>query len=119
MSEGMILGITLVIGITIAIILITTLVVAIQRERRSAGLTRVWSNFGLSIAFLALFLISWIAQAVAEWGTFVQEEQAHGDTPEHPGLLRAVRSVDVRELAVGVPAALLVRRVLRDLDPPR
>jgi NADH:ubiquinone oxidoreductase subunit 6 (subunit J) len=81
MSKGMILGITLVIGITIAIILITTLVVAIQRERRSAGLTRVWSNFGLSIAFLALFLISWIAQAVAEWGTFVQEEQAHGDTP--------------------------------------
>jgi len=84
MSEGMILGITLVIGITIAIILITTLVVAIQRERRSAGLTRVWSNFGLSIAFLALFLISWIAQAVAEWGTFVQEEQAHGDTPSIP-----------------------------------
>jgi NADH:ubiquinone oxidoreductase subunit 6 (subunit J) len=81
MSKGMILGITLVIGIMIAIILITTLVVAIQRERRSAGLTRVWSNFGLSVAFLALFLISWIAQAVAEWGTFVQEEQAHGDTP--------------------------------------
>jgi hypothetical protein len=81
MSEGMILGITLVIGVGIAVVLITTLVRAIHRERRSAGLTRIWSNFGLSIAFLALFLISWIAQAVAEWGTYVQEERAHGDMP--------------------------------------
>ena len=54
---------------------------AIHRERRAAGLTRIWSNFGLSIAFLALFLVSWIAQAVAEWGTYVQEAQTHGDTP--------------------------------------
>ena len=81
MSEGMILGVTFVIGIGIAVVLIATLVRAIQQERRSAGLVRIWSNFGLSLAFLALFLISWIAQAVAEWGTYVQEEQAHGDTP--------------------------------------
>jgi hypothetical protein len=80
-SEGMILGITLVIGIGIAVVLITSLVRAIHRERRSAGLTRIWPNFGLSIAFLALFLVSWVAQAVAEWGTYVQEERAHGDTP--------------------------------------
>jgi hypothetical protein len=80
MSEGMILGITLTIGIGIAVVLIATMVQAIHRERRS-GLTGIWRNFGLSISFLALFLVSWIAQAVAEWGTFVQEEHAHGDTP--------------------------------------
>jgi hypothetical protein len=80
MSEGMILGVTLTIGVGIAIVLITTLVRAIHRERRSAGLTRIWPNFGLSISFLALFLVSWIAQAVAEWGTYVQEVQAHGET---------------------------------------
>ena len=50
MSEGMILGITLTIGVGIAIVLITTMVRAIHRERRSAGLTRIWSNFGLSIS---------------------------------------------------------------------
>jgi hypothetical protein len=81
MSEGMILGVTLVIGIGIAVVLITTMVRAIHRERRSAGLARIWPNFGLSISFLALFLVSWLAQAVAEWGTFVQEERAHGDIP--------------------------------------
>ena len=81
MSEEMILGVTLVIGIGIAIVLISTMALAIHRERRSAGLTRIWPNFGLSLAFLALFLISWIAQAVAEWGTYVQEEHALGETP--------------------------------------
>jgi hypothetical protein len=81
MSEGMILGITLVTGIGITVLLISTLVRAIHRERRSAGLTRIWPNFGLSISFLTLFLVSWIAQAVAEWGTFIREERAHGDTP--------------------------------------
>ena len=81
MSEGTILGITLVIGVGISVVLITTMVRAIHRERRATGITRIWSNFGLSISFLALFLVSWIAQAVAEWGTYVQEAQAHSQTP--------------------------------------
>lgn len=80
MSEGTILGVTLGIGVGIAVVLIT-LVRAIHRERRSAGLTRIWSNFGMSISFLALFLVSWIAQAAAEWGTYDQEAQAHRETP--------------------------------------
>jgi hypothetical protein len=81
MPEGLILAITLVTGLGIAVVLIATLVRAIREERRSAGLSRIWANFGLSISFFALFLISWIAQAVAEWGTFVQEERAHGEAP--------------------------------------
>jgi hypothetical protein len=81
MPEGLILAITLVTGLGIAVVLIATLVRAIREERRSAGLSRIWANFGLSISFFALFLISWIAQAVAEWGTFVQEERAHGGAP--------------------------------------
>jgi uncharacterized protein DUF6766 len=81
MPEGLILTITLAIGLGIAVVLIATMVRAIHQERRSAGLSRIWANFGLSISFLALFLISWIAQAVAEWGTFVQEELAHGEAP--------------------------------------
>jgi hypothetical protein len=81
MSEGTILGITFVIGIGVAFVLIGTMARAIHRERRSAGITRIWSNFGLSISFLALFLASWIAQAVAEWGTYLQDVRAHGETP--------------------------------------
>jgi uncharacterized membrane protein len=81
MSEGLILTVTLVIGLGIALVLMGTMARAISEERRSPGVSRIWANFGLSISFLALFLISWIAQAVAEWGTFVQEERAHGGTP--------------------------------------
>jgi hypothetical protein len=81
MSEALILAITLLIGSGVAIVLIATQFRAIQKERRSAGLSRIWTNFGLSISFLALFLISWLAQAVAEWGTFVQQVRAHGEAP--------------------------------------
>jgi hypothetical protein len=82
MAEGLILAVTLVIGLGIATVLIGTMATAIHRERRSEGISRIWANFGLSITFLALFLISWIAQGVAEWGTFVQEERAHGGTAD-------------------------------------
>jgi hypothetical protein len=81
MSEGTILAITLVIGMGIVVVLITTMTRAILVERRSERISRVWANFGLSLAFLALFLVSWVGQAVAEWGTFAQEERAQGETP--------------------------------------
>jgi hypothetical protein len=81
MSEGMILAVTLAIAMGIAIVIITTMSRAILAERRSARISRIWANFGLSIAFLTLFLVSWVGQAVAEWGTYVKEERAHGETP--------------------------------------
>jgi hypothetical protein len=76
-SDQAILVITVVVGIGISVAMIGTLARSIVRERRESGLSRVWTNFGLSLAFLSLFLISWIAQAVAEWGTYVQEQRAH------------------------------------------
>jgi hypothetical protein len=81
MSEGMIVTVIVVIGLGIAAVLVATMVRAIVLERRSAGVSRIWANFGLSISFLALFLLSWIGQAVAEWGTYVQDVRAHGETP--------------------------------------
>jgi hypothetical protein len=81
MTETVILAVTLVIGVGIASALIATMVRAILKERRSSGLDRMWQNFGLSIAFLALFLISWIGQAFAEWGVFVQDQRSHGQQP--------------------------------------
>jgi hypothetical protein len=81
MSEGTILAVTLLIAMGIAVVLIATMTRAILTERRSARISRIWANFGLSIAFLALFLVSWVGQAVSEWGLFVEEERAHGDMP--------------------------------------
>jgi hypothetical protein len=77
MTETFIIATTVVVGLSIAVAMIAILVRSIVRERRASGLSRVWANFGLSLAFLSLFVVSWIAQAIAEWGTFVQEQRAH------------------------------------------
>jgi hypothetical protein len=54
------------------------LVRSIVRERRSSGVRRLWRNFGLSLTFAILFLVSWTAQGLAEWSSFVNEQAAHG-----------------------------------------
>jgi hypothetical protein len=77
MTESLIIAVTVVVGLGIAVSLIAIMVRSIVSERRVSGLSRVWANFGLSLAFLSLFLVSWIAQALAEWGTFVQEQRTH------------------------------------------
>ena len=77
MTKTVILGITVVVGLGIAVVMIAVLVRSIVNERRASKLSRVWANFGLSLAFLSLFLVSWIAQGIAEWGTFVREQRAH------------------------------------------
>ena len=87
MSEATIVAVILVIGLGIAAVLIATMFRAIVMERRSAGIDRIWANFGLSISFLALFLLSWIGQAVAEWGTYVQDVRAHGEAPAFAGYI--------------------------------
>jgi hypothetical protein len=77
MAETLIIATAVVVGLSIAVAMIAILVRSIVRERRAAGLSQVWANFGLSLAFLTLFVVSWVAQAIAEWGTFVQEQHAH------------------------------------------
>jgi hypothetical protein len=81
MSEGTVLAVTLVVVSGIVAVLIATMTRAILAERRAARIKRMWANFALSIAFLVLFVVSWIGQGFAEWGTFAQEEHAHGATP--------------------------------------
>ena len=60
--------------------LLGMLVRSIVHERRDSGIRRIWRNFGLSLTFAALFLVSWVAQGLAEWSAFVQEQQTHGQT---------------------------------------
>jgi hypothetical protein len=38
----------------------------------------LWRNYNLSIVLLALFLASWIGQAVFQWFEMANEAQAHG-----------------------------------------
>jgi hypothetical protein len=54
------------------------LVRSIVQERRRSGVRRLWRNFGLSLTFAILFLVSWAAQGIAEWSSFAHEQAAHG-----------------------------------------
>jgi hypothetical protein len=38
----------------------------------------LWRNYNLSIVLLALFLTSWIGQAIFQWFEMANEAQAHG-----------------------------------------
>jgi len=51
----------------------------IQDEKRKTGMTRTWKNFGLSISFCTLFLVTWAAQGVAQWQTFTDEQGEHNE----------------------------------------
>ena len=79
MPDWLINLVTAVVLVTITALLIGSLVVHIRRERRTNDVRRIWANFGLSIAFCTLFLVSWASQGLAEWGTYRAEQQAFGE----------------------------------------
>ena len=70
-----ILFLTVAVCVAVAGALIATLVYSVRREHANG----LWKNFGLSIAFCGFFLLTWIAQAFAEWGVYAQEARAHGE----------------------------------------
>jgi hypothetical protein len=82
-------------------------------------LTKVWANFGFNMAFCVLFLTSWMGHAIMEWQLYVQEQQAHDEPIDVTGQLTEFALIELGELAVGVLAAVLLRRAVRPLHPPR
>lgn len=67
--------------------LIGSLAMSIRQERRAKNLRKIWKNFGLSIAFCVLFLASWVAQGVAEWRVYADQQRAHGEPVEVTGYI--------------------------------
>src|SRR5215218_4556709 len=49
------------------------------RNERSEGKS-IWKEFGLGIALMVLFFVTWFAQGVAEWETYTDEQRAHGES---------------------------------------
>ena len=76
--ETVALWTTSIILVGVSALLIGLLVRSIVHERRASGVRRLWRNFGLSLTFVILFLISWAGQGVAEWVSFAHEQAAHG-----------------------------------------
>jgi branched-subunit amino acid ABC-type transport system permease component len=74
--KTLVLWITVVVIVAVASALIGTLVLSIRREPRTK---RLWANFGLSLAFCAFFLVTWVAHALAEWEVYTEQQRAHGE----------------------------------------
>jgi hypothetical protein len=88
-SDAVIIAITSVVLFGVAGYLVWAMIDAIRTERRRSGVRKLWTNFGLSLTFCGLFLVSWIAQGFAEWGTYRSEQVAHGALPTLGGFLVA------------------------------
>jgi hypothetical protein len=62
------------------IFLLYSMVKTITAERTRGR--SVWREFGLGLVLVILFFTTWLAQAVAQWQTFTDEQRSHGDSPE-------------------------------------
>ena len=85
------------------------LVRSIVQERRRSGVRRLWRNFGLSLTFAILFLVSWAAQGLAEWSSFAHEQAAHGQVA-HLSDFWVEFGQSTLENWQSEPATVLVRR---------
>ena len=79
MSQGLIIVITLAALVGVTIVLMGCLIWHIRAVRRSGPTGGLWRTFGLSLAFCGLFFVSWLAQGIAEWGSYRAEQRAHGE----------------------------------------
>ena len=87
--EALVVVVTILVLGGISSYLVVSLLQSIRNERRRANLRRIWPNFALSIAFCALFLISWAAQGLAEWRVYAEEQRAHGEPADVGGYVVA------------------------------
>ena len=77
---GIMMTLVLVVIVGVTGVLVGLLFRSIQNEKKTR--MKLWKNFGLSLGFCALFLVSWAAHGVAEWQNFTDEQRTHGEKPE-------------------------------------
>ena len=80
MAGAVMMTLVLVVIVGITAYLVGTMIRSIQNEKETR--MRLWKNFGLSLGFCLLFLISWAGQGIAEWQTFTDDQREHNEEPE-------------------------------------
>ena len=80
MSGAIAMGAVILVVVGVTAYLIGTLVRAIQNEKHTE--MKLLKNFGLSIGFCALFLITWAAHGVAEWQSYTDQQRDHKEPVE-------------------------------------
>jgi hypothetical protein len=67
------------IGLAVAALgfVVYSMVRSIRNERREGR--SIWKDFGLGIALMILFFVTWFAQGITEWQTYTDEQRSHGE----------------------------------------
>ena len=79
---GFVLGVTVGVMVAIAVYLVASMVRSIRDEKRRGRGMKTWKNFGLSIVFCILFLLSWAVQGVAQWQEYTDDQREHNQPVE-------------------------------------
>jgi hypothetical protein len=66
-----------VLALAALLFVIWSLIRSIMTER--TGERSVWREFGLGLALTTLFFATWIAQAIAEWQVYTDDQLEHGE----------------------------------------
>ena len=83
MSWGAVMmGLAIGVMAATSIYLVSSMIRSIRDEKRSSGVTKTWTNFGLSLAFCALFFVSWLAHGVVQWQEFTDDQREHNEPVE-------------------------------------
>jgi hypothetical protein len=80
MAGAVMMTVVLIIVGGITAYLIGTMIRSIRNEKQTK--MRLWKNFGLSLGFCFLFLISWFGQGVTQWQRFTDEQADHNQPTE-------------------------------------
>lgn len=80
MAGAVMMGLVLLVIAGVTAYLIGTMIKSIRNERETR--MRLWKNFGLSLGFCLLFLITWVAQGIAEWQQFTDDQAEHNQPVE-------------------------------------
>jgi hypothetical protein len=68
--------VAIVLAVAALLFVIWSMLRSIRDER--TGDRSIAREFGLSLALASLFLATWLAQGIAEWQTFTDEQREHG-----------------------------------------
>ena len=83
MSWGAVMmGLAIGVMAATSLYLVSSMIRSIRDEKRSSGVTKIWTNFGLSLAFCALFFVSWLAHGVVQWQEFTDDQREHNEPVE-------------------------------------
>lgn len=73
-------GITILVTVGSVGYLLGALARSIQNEKKTS--MRLWKNFGLSLGFCVLFLLTWIAHGISQWQAYTDEQRDHKEPVE-------------------------------------